>query len=80
MVSKIDESESKPVPWTLLVRCVERIVQDDKYALNFYKSSPLDESQNETFYALEYIDELTKANYATVTGILNSVQVGEWYG
>ena len=28
---------------------------------------------------LEYIDELTKTNCATVTGTLNSVQVGEWY-
>ena len=79
MVSKIDESGSKPVPGTLLVRCVERIVQDGKYTLNFYKSSPLDESQTEPFYALESIDELTNSNCATVTGTLNSVQVGEWY-
>ena len=62
MVSKIDESDSKPVPGTLLVRCVERIVQDGKYTLNFYNSSPLDESQTEPFYALEYIYELTNNN------------------
>ena len=62
MVSKIDESDSKPVPGTLLVR----IIQDSKYILNFYKSSPLDKSQTEPFYVLE-LDELTKSNCATVS-------------
>ena len=57
----------------LLVRCVEQIVQNGNYTLNFYKSSPLYESQTETFYVLEYIDQLS--NCATVTGTLNSVKV-----
>lgn len=68
MVSKIDESFSKPVPGTLLVRCV----QDGKYTLNFYKLSSLDESQFGLFYALKCIGELTNSNCAT-----NSVRVGE---